>query len=338
MEDKKTKYYLVYENTFGGLEKLAQKQNEEYEYGRVKLYEFNVDESTLTKEEIDTQIRHGWLAQRSSDIYFSDTEALELVKRTAYDVVGQGNSNNVQTDIYNKVMDTKFRVLASMIDYADGSSRGDIDLEIDGEPTQKEYSTDIKEFEDKLGKMNSSTSFSSASRELVRLKSFEVHAQTYRFVRTTERVKKMISKVMRDNFTYCVKEGKVIVPADYLARGVEGIDEWREMKRNGNKNNSIEKRMLRQIVLDKKNYLKRGMEQIVDAIPKNARWDIPNLEVDGRFNKQRLAKLASQIINNKDPQYYIDTPEEEIIAKFKEYWKKILTDACDRIDKLEIEK
>ena len=144
---------------------------------------------------------------------------------------------------------------------------------------------------------------------------------------------------MRNELTYCIKSDKVIVPEEYLAKGKEGIDEWRQIKQSGNKNNSIEKKMLKQVVADKKKFAYQTMWQILDKIAGTKHdWSVPSLEVDGRYNKTRTGKLVTQILNTRYKQGLIDMSEEDIINKFKDYWKEILMEAYNNIDKMEIKK
>ena len=123
------------------------------------------------------------------------------------------------------------------------------------------------------------------------------------------KIKNQIKKFIRNNLSYCIKKGEVIVPEEYLNRGKEGIDEWRQLKASNNKSNSMEKKLLKQIYADKKFYQYNTMSQIVDRIASSQSWSIPHIEVDGRFNKQRTFKLINQILGDKSRQEIMNMEE-----------------------------
>ena len=330
------KWYIIYNNTLRELQKAAQKEHDAYTYSNVILYEHKVDRSDMSEAQKILQAKNRWYAEHSSTIYIDEYDTLyNNIKSIAYDEIFGGCKEGLEDKIFNKIMDTKLKVIASTYNEIDKAKRVSINQEFGDEKHEdREYSNALEEFEEELKSVKRINSF--ASNEYVYLEKLEVKVSSYRYYDMDTKVKKLIKKFIKDELTYCIKNDKIIVPDEYITKGIDGIKEWRELKRSGNKNNSMEKRMLRQIVADKKTYAFNGMNQIVDAIARNSRWDIPTLEIDGRFNKQKIKKLVTMVLDEKNKQYYIDASDEEIIKKFKEYWKGILMDAYDRIDKLEV--
>ena len=197
----------------------------------------------------------------------------------------------------------------------------------------KENIEDEKEF-DKTIKGYTRKSY--RDNENIYLENIRYTAYTGHFDDLENKIKKQIKKFIRNNLSYCIKKGKIIIPEEYLNKGKEGIKEWRQLKASNNKSNSIEKKLLKQIYADKKLYQYNTMSQIEDKIAQSQSWVMPHIEVDGRFNKQRTFKLINQILGDKSKREIMNMEEEEIVKAFKEYWKEILKKKYEEVDKMEI--
>ena len=149
------------------------------------------------------------------------------------------------------------------------------------------------------------------------------------------------SNTFQKKYTYCVKMGKNIVPDDYIKLGKEGIERWRQEKSNGNKNNSIEKQMLKKIKYQKK---QKAFDIFNDAIAamtneKGSRnWELVLLSVDGRWNTARRLKTINKYILNVSDNELVTMSDEEIEKRCKSYWVAELTQAIERIKNLEFKK
>ena len=152
-------------------------------------------------------------------------------------------------------------------------------------------------------------------------------------------IPKIVKRVVNKNLTYCLKNGKNIVPDEYLDKGKSGIEEWRTLKSSQNKNNSMEKRIIKEALREKKNYMiaciETAMRNIVDV---NTSWEVPALSIDGRWNAGKVKKLSTQLFKDKSNQQIIEMSEEDVLAIVKEYWKKLLNDAYKEVSKIECSK
>ena len=154
-------------------------------------------------------------------------------------------------------------------------------------------------------------------------------------------IKYLVNKMLKEKYTYCVKMGKNIVPDDYIKLGKEGIERWRQEKSNGNKNNSIEKQMLKKIKYQKK---QKAFDIFNDAIAamtneKGSRnWELVLLSVDGRWNTARRLKTINKYILNVSDNELVTMSDEEIEKRCKSYWVAELTQAIERIKNLEFKK
>ena len=98
-------------------------------------------------------------------------------------------------------------------------------------------------------------------------------------------IKYLVERLLKEKYTYCTKMGKNIVPDDYIKLGKEGIERWKQEKRNKNKNNSIEKQTIRKIKAEKRNnaftYFNDVIREMLNEQGKHE-WDKVFLAVDGR--------------------------------------------------------
>lgn len=154
-------------------------------------------------------------------------------------------------------------------------------------------------------------------------------------------IKYLVNKILKEKYTYCVKMGKNIVPDDYIKSGKEGIERWRKEKSSGNKQNSIEKQMLKKIKLQKKQDTFTTFNDVMAAMlnEKGSRnWDLVFLSVDGRWNTGRRLKTINKYILNVSDNELVTMSDEEIEKRCKSYWVAELTQAIERIKNLEFKK
>lgn len=154
-------------------------------------------------------------------------------------------------------------------------------------------------------------------------------------------IKYLVNKMLKEKYTYCVKMGKNIVPDNYIKLGKEGIERWRQEKSNGNKQNSIEKQMLKKIKLQKKQNAFTTFNDVMAAMlnEKGSRnWDLAFLSVDGRWNTGRRMKTINKYILNVSDNELVTMSDEEINKRCKSYWVAELTQAIERIKNLEFKK
>ena len=154
-------------------------------------------------------------------------------------------------------------------------------------------------------------------------------------------IKYLVNKMLKEKYTYCVKMGKNIVPDEYIKSGKEGIERWRQEKSNGNKQNSIEKRMLKKIKYQKK---QKAFDVFNDAIAAmtnergSRNWELVLLSVDGRWNTSRRMRTINKYILNVSDNELVTMSDEEIEKRCKSYWVAELTQAIERIKNLEVKK
>ena len=200
------------------------------------------------------------------------------------------------------------------------------------------YSTDIKEFEEKLDKYDVS-SYSSGKDMYVHYEHISVSVATYYYRNDLDkRIKKAVNRYMRERLTYCLKKGRLIVSDDYLDKGEKGIKEWQELKSSQNKNNSIEKKLITQTVREKKRFAfscARATEGKIANV--GTSWSIPRLTVDGCWNVGKNEKLVAEIFNTKDKNFMMTIENEEILRKVKSHWKHELEKAINEVDNLKLE-
>lgn len=335
--EKKAKGYVVHEATLRELEDIANKET--YRYSNVMLREFKVDLGEISDEQKQLQISNKWSAEKNLNIYVLENTYEDKIKETAYNLIFSGERENIAEKTKDIIMNTKIRVVLSTVETINKGKDVGVDFEFgEGGRENVEYTYELDGLEEELKGVKHRNSFSMKENEYVFLERLTIEMQTYRFENMHTRIEKLIKRFVGDNLTYCIKNNKIIIPEEYIKKGKEGIEEWRELKRNNNKNNSMEKRMLKQVFYNKKEFARKSMGQILTKISStNCDWSLPNITVDGRWNKTKINKLITQVADTKDKQKFLDKSEEEIVKEFKEYWKNKLMEIYKEIDKLEIE-
>lgn len=332
--DKITKY-VICEKTIKELIDIV--ENNTDRYCKIKLYEHAVDIGDISEEQERIQRNNRWQAEQGTDIRLYEAQLYELIQKLGYEEIIGGCKENLPQTIYDDVLKTKIRVVSWVHDGGKEFSSVNSNIEIgDQHDTDFVYSKNIKEFEEQLKCVSYRNSFAKEG-EKVLLERFEVGVYSYAFDNIEKNASRLIKKFIRNELTYCIKANKIIIPDEYIAKGKEGIRGWREIKSSNNKNNSMEKRMLKQVFADKKALAYRSMDQILSKISNMpGDWSIPSITVDGKWNQTKINKLITKLADTKNRQKFIDLPEDEMIKKFKDYWKDRLMEIYKEIDELEV--
>lgn len=131
--------------------------------------------------------------------------------------------------------------------------------------------------------------------------------------------------------TYCFKKGKCIIPDEYLEQGEEGIANWQKSKSEKNPCNSMEKRMLKEMVHDRKDYARSCFYKCSNSVT-GRKWDMPTLVFDGIYNQGKIRKaVAEHIFKNKTPNEIISMTNEQIHEQAKTYFTNMLQSAINDI-------
>lgn len=330
---EKPKAYVLCTKTLKEIEDIAA-HSQEY---RINLYSLDIDRSDLSEEQKKIQEKNKWYTKEDVDFRLWGTKLDELVSKKIMGLVLNKHDGNILEDTMEQVLNTEVRFLGK-VSKDERRVKTTVDFEVgDNRSDTFEYSDNLEEFEEMVKQSTRNVSYS-GDREVVYLE--QVSAVTYKhsFENFKKEVKKEINKFVRNNLTYCLKNGRIIVPDEYLDKGETGIEEWRDIKSSKNKSNSIENKLIKETVNAKKQYAYDAVYKVMDKIisaNSSHDWTLPRLVIDGKWNKQRTQKLATKILGTKDKQKLIEMPEQEIMDKAKEYWKQQLMDAYNEVDKLE---
>lgn len=337
---EKNKTYLVYSSTLGELENISQAEYVNYKYGSVSVYKHSIDRSLLTEEQKEIQANNKYISQIHTTIRIHDNNLHDIVKKKVFEKILGGLKDNVKDTIINSVMETNYNVMVTLCGDDNGGYDGlSVFDNLDENSFERNNATGYvynkKELESELKRFKRKSW--STGDKTVYLEDVNIGVSVYEAHNLRERVTKMVKKVLSEDFTYCIRNNKIIVPDEYMKKGEEGIKDWRDLKSSSNKNNSIEKRIINDTVRDKKAYAMSCMYTMMSEIPRvSDRWPFPQIMIDGRYNTQRTRKLVTKLLDGKNKQAVISISKEEICTKFKEYWKEKLMSACNALDALEI--
>lgn len=336
-ENKPTTRYIVVEKTIKELEELTKSSTNRWTPER--LYHKNIDLGEISEEQKTLQRNSSWRSKEDFNIRLNNNDMWEYLQKVIEEEIFNNNLREKIPDvIFDKIMNTK---IVATIGFH-GRDNGRVDLNLDtniGEVYNDDYRVyvnNMREFEDKLKTVRREPFYSNGDKEsLVMLEEFNVGVYPNEFSDASDNIKRLIKKYIKNDLVYCVKKDKLIVPEEYISKGKKGINEWQETKRSGNKNNSIEKKMLKDLYREKKRTAHRILYLTTVQIVRSAspyRWDIPNLQIDGLYNSSRIDKLALEILGIKNRNDMLNVTEEDMKKKFKEYWKEEMKKACDRLD------
>jgi len=340
MEEKQKKY-VVCEHTLQELQDEA-KTIAEY-FGNKTLYEYKVDRSYFTPEQIEIQLSNKWNAEYYSNVRLSETKLYDRVKKIFYEELNNGCRENIKDKLIDSLMNLKVRNIASFNKYKENYefyTGVSCDYELEGEESEDfVYINDIKEFESRLKDVSRRSYYSRNKNDIVYLETFRVQIYAQEFRNMKDTVTRIVNKFLRNELTYCINSNKIIVPEEYIAKGEVGIGEWRELKRSKNKNNNIENQIIKQTFKDKKRFAVKSMYNIMSAVTRanwNS-WKVPNLSIDGSYNNQRTSYLVNQLLKDKDKKQFLSMTEEEIVERFKKDWVDKLNKAIEEVNKIKPE-
>lgn len=329
---EKPKAYVLCTKTLKEIENIAA-GSQEY---RIDLYSLDIDRSDLSEEQKRVQEKNRWYTKEDVDFRLWGTKLSELVSKRVMDAVLSKYDGNILEKAISDIMDIEIRFLGKVSEDKK-RIRTTMDFEVgDNRSNAFEYSDDLEEFKEMAKQSSRNISYSN-DREIVYLEKISAGLYKHSFENFKKEVKKEINKLVRERLTYCLKNGKLIVPDEYIDKGEKGIEEWRDIKSSKNKSNSIENKLIKETVNAKKQYAYDSVCKVMDKLVSannSYDWSIPRLVIDGKYNKQRTQKLAAKILDTKDKQKLIEMSEQEIIDRAKEYWKQKLMNAYNEIDKL----
>lgn len=335
MEKDKTKVYLV------GMETVRNVVNKCKEDSKWKktVFEYNFDRDYLSEEQKLKQAEYGWNTRETADSYLRSEGMDKIVNELLTNAILKGCKKNINETVFNDFLDSDIEYVLYVYEQENNHIAVNAQTYINGISLQY-FNKDEKNGEpidlNELEKILSEKTIRATYRdddEGVYLEQVQFDVRVDDFQNIDKLFNRAIKKCIRENFTYCIKKGEIIVPEEYLAKGKEGIKEWRDIKSSANKNNSMEKKMLKEIYAERKKKTFSALSNVMDAILNpNVGWDIPRLFVEGRWNRQKRDKLSNKIINTRNKQKFLEMTDEEILNSVKAYWKQELQDALTRVD------
>lgn len=329
--------YLLRETTYKELENLAITNGRNHE---IVLFEKNIDRSDVSEKQKGIQTgTNSWYRTSTTNFRVSDSEIYTFVKKIFYDELTAGTRENLEQIVFDKIYNNKIKIIAGFEASPNGSclprigfDSGVYEKSLKEEGTKVEYTKDDKELEKELKKCKQKNMYTDD--KYVLLEDMRITAYTFHFTNISKNIKKIIKKFIREEFTYCIKSNKVIVPEGYIKRGEEGVTEWRQIKQQNNKSNSMEKQILKQTFAEKKAYAHDCIFRTAIVIKTNAFWSKPYITVDGVYSKTRIDKLVCELYDTKNKKQFMEMSDAEILQRAKDYWERDLKQAIRAVDGL----
>ena len=334
MENKPTGY-VVATKTLKELEEWA--HSTAGQIASKELFKCEIDRSNMSDEQKEIQTRASWQARVNDNIRIGHDTIYDKIVELAYNKISNGLREGLEKELYHDIMNTEIKCIVAPVKIGE-FDRVETAHEF-GTPKEKRYnySEDLEEMKKKLENVKNHDSYFLKAEEYVYMESVVIRVYRHSFYDIHKDVEKLVKRFIRNEMTYCIKKDKIVVPEEYIAKGKEGITQWREMKKNNSKSNNMEKRMIKQLFRDKREAAYFYMMKVVDQISISHNWSLPSMTVDGRWNRSKMDKLVTQLLNTKDQKAFMDISNEEMLDKMKVYWKKKLMEAYNAIDELTAE-
>ena len=152
---------------------------------------------------------------------------------------------------------------------------------------------------------------------------------------------RMIKRQLNTGYKYCLKKDKIIVPDEYLEKE-NGIEEYQNIKRSNNKNNSMEKTMMRDMLRNKKDEFMYTLESVSYQLFNGYYTDKYNLvhfRLEGNYNQGIKKKTVNKVfnINNMSNEKLLNYTTEEMKEKVTEHFKNELQELMDKLDNISLE-
>lgn len=328
MNDKQTKRteYLVYNKPLR--EYIAEVRSS----GTPTLWKYTAPERALTREQALVQAKSSYSANPTSYVSISRYEIEKAVGRIADKLIEDKFDGDFKQKIYVEVMDLPVRATISVDngtfscnDYL-GDSDGDKECNIVDDKDKLKARLDT-------AKLKKSLWHDGDGVDGVYIDSIKVTAQ-YGLDRVKDELNSCINRYVKDNLIYCLKNGKIDVPKEYLDKGKAGLAEYRDAKRSKSKHNSLENRMERELLRNKKQELRNRLVEAQDKIENFHDWELPFLKIDGRWSNTRQIALVSKMLKDKTNAEIIALTDEDILKMAKGYWRDRPTEAIAGIDSM----
>lgn len=335
------------------IEKTIREIKEEYDkeqrdrHGTTNLFDYKTDLSWLTEEQKDRQNKaYFHRKEASASIQLSEDFLYRTIREIAYQKIQEKFDGDFEEEILNRVLDKKVTCdlyityknnkIKKLCMDTNTSFRSPLSLDETSEYYEDTSIEDIKRIFKEMPRL--STNYSSMEYDELYIESLCVEVYNWSLGDIRNKIKKQIQKFVRKELTYCLKNGKIIIPEEYAERGERGVIDWREYKKSKNKNNSMEKRIIKETYQAKKKRAEKIMCSVLyGGMQAKVDWSMPFLTIDGLGNKARVNKLINMILDCKDKQNILNMSDEEMTRLIKEYWIGELERAVNDIKQKEIE-
>lgn len=152
---------------------------------------------------------------------------------------------------------------------------------------------------------------------------------------------KMIKKQLNTWYKYCLKKDKIIVPDEYLEKE-NGIQEYQNIKRSNNKNNSMEKTMMREMVRNKKDDFVCAIESVTHQLFNSYytdRYSLIHFTMEGNYNQGIKKSTVNKIFDMKhmSDEKLLNYSTEEMKEKIVEFFKEDLQELMDKLENTSLE-
>lgn len=327
MKNQKEKKYLLYKTTVGELLKLAKETDMDIPpYDKREIASYARTKAFTGRQKLVQMACKEWEKHRETNIVPRSYELEKIIPDIVLSAVLKAGDEPISEKIKKEVCSIPIFAFACF--YASRNMYVKTDI-----GTKEEDYIDDK---DKLAKeINNTYENNISNHELYCVERISVYWFRGHVEILEKAIEKAIKKSVKETLTYCLKNGKVIVPKEYLEKGKAGIKEWQEKKRNCNKNNSMEKRLIRSTLRDKKNKIYHAMRAVERKIDLHSTEMVPALSIDGLYNQMMQKKLITlKLLKDKTEQDIICMTDEQILTMTKEYWLNELKRAGERIETL----
>lgn len=314
--------YILCEKTVGELLECIRDQSTE-----TFFYVYHHDYMDMTPTQRALQQQNRYITHRQISMHLSPYEISTLLEDIVYEMVKEQYNGDFKSELKRRLLDQKVITTADIDAYSVNFNCG-----YKTNIKHNDYLTDIVSFEEELKK--STFPISRLNNDV------KLYVEHVTVISTLYQTRYMAAAIDREinrrakSLTFCLKNDRLIIPKEYAVRGKAGISAWQEYKRSRSSMNTMEKRVMRKLINDKKIAMKGVFSALINDVSYPLQdYTLPQICVDGARNSAKKDKLINKLLADKTQQEIMNLTVTEMRRLIRDFFVEQFNIATEKMDK-----